>query len=169
MAEPEMYDNETSTQQNRYLTFSVCNEIYGIGIHYVREIVGIQKIISIPDCPKHMKGIINLRGSIIPVIDMRVRFQKEAIAYNDRTCIIVIKMENTTAGLIVDNVAEVATIDSADIVKPPKLSPGEEYHYIEGIGKTENSIKLLLDCKKLITQDETDQAGLENVPVPICS
>lgn len=149
--------SEADTQQGRYLTFAVEREAYGIEIRCVREIVGIQEISSIPDCPNYVKGIINLRGKIIPVLDMRLRLKKEPIAYNDRTCIIVIEINGVTAGLIVDNVAEVVAIAETDIVAPPKMNSGTQYRYINGIAKTDSTIKLLLDCEKLILHGDMEE------------
>lgn len=152
--------SEADTQHGRYLTFAVEKEEYGIEIRCVMEIVGIQEISSIPECADYIKGIINLRGSIIPVLDMRLRLKKEPIPYNDRTCIIVVEIDGITAGLIVDNVAEVVTIAEADIVAPPQMNSGTQYRYINGIAKTGEKIKLLLDCKKLILQGDIEKSDL---------
>jgi purine-binding chemotaxis protein CheW len=96
-------------------------EEYGIAIGYVTEIIGLQSITEIPELPHYVKGIINLRGKIIPVMDVRLRFNKEAKEYNDRTCTIVIEVRDITVGLIVDAVAEVASITSENIVPPPQI------------------------------------------------
>ena len=106
-----------------------------------------------------MKGIINLRGQIIPVIDIRLKFKKDEKEYNSRTCVIVVDMGKTTAGLIVDNVSEVLTIQDENIVDPPDYRTGLENRYISKIGKTKEGIKLLLDCEKLLT--EKDLAEIE--------
>jgi purine-binding chemotaxis protein CheW len=142
------------SQKGKFLTFSVGNEDYGIEIKYVTEIVGIQEITSIPELPAHLKGIINLRGKIIPVMDVRVRFKKEPIEYSDRTCIIVVDISELSIGLIVDNVSEVLNIDEGNIVPTPDERTGFNNKYVIGIGKVENTVKLLLDCKKLLNEDE---------------
>ena len=101
---------EEDTQHGRYLTFNLGTESFGIEIKYITEIIGMQPITALPGLPAYIRGIINLRGEIIPVMDIRLRFGKEEIAYNDRTCIIVAKFEDVDIGLIVDSVSEVLTI-----------------------------------------------------------
>jgi len=146
---------EEDTQKGRYLTFSLGQEIYGIEISYVTEIIGIQAITKIPELPEYVKGIINLRGKIIPVMDVRLRFRKEPKEYNDRTCIIVIEINKTSIGLIVDSVAEVLKIPEGEIVEPPQINKGYN-RYIKSIGKVGNDVKLLLDCEKLLSEEELD-------------
>jgi len=150
------FEMEEDTQKNRYLTFSLGDESYGIEIKYVTEIIGIQTITEIPELPEYVKGVINLRGKIIPVMDVRLRFKKEAREYNDRTCVIVIDINDISIGLIVDSVAEVLTIPEEDIVEPPKMNKSFSNRYIKNIGKVENGVKLLLDCEKLLTEDELE-------------
>lgn len=144
------------TQKGRFLTFLLGKESYGIEIKYVTEIIGIQEITEIPELPEYVKGIINLRGKIIPVMDVRLRFKKEAKEYNDRTCVIVVDIKDISVGLIVDNVAEVLTIPEQDIVEPPRKDRGFSNRYIKNIGKVGNEVKLLLDCEKLLTEDELE-------------
>ena len=145
---------EVDTQEGRFLTFSLGEEAFGLEIKYVTEIVGMQAITEVPEVPMFVKGIINLRGKIIPVIDARLKFKKEPIEYGDRTCIIVIDINEVSFGLIVDNVAEVLSIDNDKIALPPSNKTGFENKYIKGIGKTEESVILLLDCEKLLAEDE---------------
>lgn len=147
---------EEDTLKGRYLTFSLGNETYGIEIMYVTEIIGIQAITEVPELPEYVKGIINLRGKIIPVMDVRLRFKKTPRDYNDRTCVIVVDIKDISIGLIVDSVAEVQTIPDHDIVKPPQMNNGYNNRYIKSIGKVENEVKLLLDCEKLLTEDELE-------------
>lgn len=147
---------EEDTQKGRYLTFSLGKESYGIEIRYVTEIVGIQTITEIPELPDYIKGIINLRGKIIPVMDIRLRFKKEPREYNDRTCVIVIDIKNVSVGLIVDTVSEVLTIPDEGIVEPPTINRGFNNRYIKSIGKVNNDVMLLLDCEKLLTNDELE-------------
>ena len=146
-----MYENE-DTQKDKYLTFSIGSENYGIAIGFVKEIIGIQPVTEIPEFPAHMKGIINLRGKIIPVMDVRLRFKKPAQAYSDRTCIIVIDISQVSVGLIVDRVAEVLTIPESEIAAPPEIGKGAS-KYIKGFGKVGNEVKLLLDCSILINEE----------------
>lgn len=152
----ETLDMEEDTQKGRFLTFSLGKEGYGIEIKYVTEIIGIQAITEIPELPEYVRGIINLRGKIIPVMDVRLRFKKEPKEYNDRTCVIVIDIKDVSIGLIVDTVAEVLTIPDENIVEPPKMNKGFYNRYIKNIGKVGNEVMLLLDCEKLLTDDELD-------------
>jgi purine-binding chemotaxis protein CheW len=139
------------TLKGRFLTFPILNETYGIEIKYVTQIVGIQAITQVPEMPFFIKGIINLRGKIVPMIDMRLRFGMPEREYDDRTCIIVINFVGKTVGLIVDRVSEVMTIQEGDIDTLP-VSSGSGY--IKGIGKTDAGIILLIDCSKLLSEDE---------------
>lgn len=149
-------EEEEDTQKGKFLTFGLGKESYGIEIKYVTEIIGIQTITEVPEFPEYVKGIINLRGKIIPVMDVRLRFKKEAKDYNDRTCIIVIDIEQACIGLIVDTVSEVTTILEENIVEPPGGNRYFGSKYIKKIGKIGNEVKLLLDCMKLLAEDELD-------------
>jgi purine-binding chemotaxis protein CheW len=148
------FENVEDTQKGRYLTFSLGEEIFGIEIRYVTEIVGIQPITKIPEVPVYVKGIINLRGQIIPVLDMRLKFRKEEIDYTNRTCIIVVDIDGMLVGLIVDNVSEVLTISDENIVEPPNYKTGFQNRYIKNIGRANDGVKLLLDCEKILTNEE---------------
>lgn len=147
---------EEDTQEGRYLTFSLGGESYGIEIRYVTEIIGIQPITEIPELPDYVKGIINLRGKIIPVMDVRLRFKKEPKEYNDRTCVIVVDIHDMSIGLIVDSVSEVLAIPEQDIVEPPQMKKGYRNQYIKSIGKVGSDVKLLLDCDMLLTEEDID-------------
>jgi purine-binding chemotaxis protein CheW len=153
--ENELFEQEEDTQHGRFLTFNLGEEIYGIEIEYVTEIIGLQQITKIPEVAEYIKGIINLRGKIIPVIDMRLKFNKEPIEYDDRTCIVVVDTQEMVVGLIVDKVAEVLTIEDEDISPPPSYKSGIRNRYIRGIGKIDDEVTLLLDCKKLFDEQET--------------
>lgn len=153
MAEQE--ELEEDTLKSRFLTFQLDNEVYGIEIRYVTEIIGIQTITDVPDLPNYIRGIINLRGRIIPVMDVRLRFGKDLKEYNDRTCIIVVNVYDLSIGLIVDNVSEVITIPETEIVNPPEMG-NEGEKYIKGIGKVGNDVKLLLDCEKLLNYHDME-------------
>ncbi|OOM81253.1 chemotaxis protein CheW [Clostridium sp. BL-8] len=148
-------DAEEDTQKEKYLTFLLDNESYGISINNVIEIIGIQPVTLVPELPDYIKGIINLRGKIIPVMDVRLRFRKAFREYNDRTCIIVVDINELSIGLIVDSVSEVLVISDQDIMPPPNLNNANN-RYIKGIGKVGKEVKLILDCNKLIGDEETD-------------
>jgi len=151
----ETIQMEEDTQKDKFLTFSIGKEDYGIEIKYVTEIIGIQTITEIPELPDYVKGIINLRGKIIPVMDVRLRFKKEPLQYNDRTCVIVIDIKDISIGLIVDSVSDVLAIAEQDIVPPPEMNKNGN-RYIKGIGKVGNEVKLLLDCDKLLNDEEAE-------------
>jgi purine-binding chemotaxis protein CheW len=144
------------TQKDRYLVFSLGTEHYGIDIKYVIEIIGIQPITEVPELPLYIKGIINLRGKIIPIMDVRLRFKKEIHEYDDRTCIIVVNINETLIGLVVDRVAEVIDIPEENIESVPNVGKGHDNRYIKGIGKTGDSVRLLLDCNRLLNDEETE-------------
>lgn len=147
---------EEDTQRGKYLTFPLGNEVFGIEIKFVTEIIGIQAITYVPEVPKYVKGIINLRGKIIPVIDVRIKFKKDTAEYDDRTCIIVIDIKDTSIGLIVDSVSEVLEIGDENIVPPPSYKTGFQNKYIKGIGKVGKDVKLLLDCDKIISDNDIE-------------
>jgi purine-binding chemotaxis protein CheW len=149
---PAGQDEQEDTLKGKYLIFSMGSELYGIQIRYITEIIGIQPITAVPDIPEYIKGITNLRGKIIPVMDARLRLSKAERAYDDRTCIIVLDNGGTSTGLIVDSVSEVMTFKEEEIAPPPEM--GRERHkYIQGIGKAGGGVKLLLDGQRLIAQD----------------
>lgn len=151
-----LLEEEEDTQKGRFLTFELGEESYGIEIKYVTEIIGLQPVTEIPELPDYIKGIINLRGTIIPVMDVRLRFKKLFREYNDRTCIIVINIGEISIGLIVDSVSEVLSIPEEEIVSPPEVNKTGN-KYIKGIGKVENGVKLLLDCIKLLDEDDVEE------------
>ncbi len=149
---------EEDTQKGKFLTFSIGSEFYGIEIKYVTEIIGIQAITEVPELPDYVKGIINLRGKIIPVMDVRLRFKKAPQEYNDRTCIVIIEVKDIAIGLIVDSVSEVLSIPDEDIVAPPEINRHMN-RYIKAIGKVGTEVKLILDCHKLLTDEDTEILG----------
>ncbi len=149
------------TQHGKYLMFALDGEDYGIQIRYVTEIIGVQPIIVLPEVPDHIKGIINLRGKIIPVMDIRLKFKKEPVPYTDRTCIIVIDTGDIVAGLIVDTVAEVLNIGDENIMPPPAIGASLSNKYMQGIGKANDRIILLLNCKRLLLDDEFGFTNIE--------
>lgn len=145
------------TQQNKYVTFRSGKEYFGLKIEYVNEIVVYQEITQVPETPEYIKGLINLRGKIIPVIDVRTRFKMEPVEYNDRTCIIVVRLQEMVIGLIVEQIAEVVEILPEDILDPPVLGKEEksmENRYVYGIGQVGDSVKLLIDPEKLLKDED---------------
>lgn len=151
----EFTEQEEDTMKGKYLIFSIGKELYGIEIRYITEIISIQPITVVPEMPQYVKGITNLRGKIIPVMDARLRFKKAVREYDQRTCIIVLDTNGITTGLIVDSVSEVIAIADEDIASPPDINKGG-IKYIKGVGKADGNVKLLLDCQKILTDDEVE-------------
>ena len=145
-----------SSQENKYVTFKSGNEYFGLRIQCVNEIIVYQEITQVPESENYIKGLINLRGKIIPVIDVRMRFKQEPMPYTDRTCIIVITVKDTVVGLIVEKIAEVVEITEDNIIDSPTLGNEDKCQnkYVYGIGKVGDSVKLLLDPEKLIKDDD---------------
>lgn len=150
--------DEHDAQKDKYMTFKSGNEYFGLKIQYVNEIIQFQAITEIPETEDYIKGLINLRGKVIPVIDVRLRFKQEPFEYNDRTCIIVISVKSTVIGLIVEKIAEVVEISDENILPPPTIGhPDKAHHkYVYGIGKIGDTVKLLLDPDKLINDEDLD-------------
>jgi purine-binding chemotaxis protein CheW len=161
----EIIENEEDTQKDKYLIFSIGKEFYGIDIKYVIEIIGIEPITEVPELPNYIRGVINLRGKIIPVMDVRLKFKKEEKEYDDRTCIIVVEIEGICIGLIIDTVVEVANIEENNISPPPKTNSNKDNgnKYIIGIGKVQNDVRLLIDCHKLLEEEEIEELKNEEI------
>jgi purine-binding chemotaxis protein CheW len=138
----------------KYLTFSLGSEEYGVDIMKVREIIGVMEITAVPHTPDFIKGVINLRGRVIPVLDLRLSFGLEAKAYNERTCIIVVEVVGTGGnimiGMLVDSVSEVVNIEDAEIEPPPDFGTVAEMESILGMGKIKGEVKILLDVDQVV-------------------
>ncbi len=145
-------------KEGKYLTFMLANEDYGLEILKVREIIGMMEITSIPQTPEYVKGVINLRGRVIPVIDLRLKFGLPPMEYGERTCIIVVEVTSDLGelqmGVVVDSVSEVLNIMGADIEPPPAFGARIKTHYIMGIAKAKGTIKILLDIDRVLTTEE---------------
>jgi purine-binding chemotaxis protein CheW len=152
-------EDDEDTQKDKYLTFHLGDEDYGIEIRHVLEIVGIQRITEVPDMPGFVRGVINLRGQVIPVIDVRLRFGMEAREYDDRTCTIVVMINETQVGLIVDTVSEVRDIPEENVSAPPEIGRGQASQYIMGMAKVGDEVKILLDVQRLLFEEELAQLG----------
>lgn len=148
---------DTANQEidGKYLTFFLDSQLFGVPISDVVQIIGMQEITPVPDSPVYAKGVINLRGSIIPLIDIRLRFGKPELEYNDRTCIIVTKLEETYIGFLVDSVNEVSVIEEENIsATPTVISSNSANAYVTGIGRLHGKVVLLVDPKKILNNDE---------------
>ena len=145
-------------REGKYLTFSLANEEYGIGILKIREIIGMMPITSVPQTPAFVKGVINLRGKVIPVLDLRLRFGMQEIEYSERTCIIVVEITGQAGkiqiGSVVDSVSEVLNIKGEDIENTPTFGASLDTEYILGMAKMEGGVKILLDIDKVLSDGE---------------
>lgn len=150
----EELENDDRLQENQYLTFGIASEVYGINILSVVEIIRLINITSIPESFDFIKGIINLRGKIIPVMDVRIRFGIDEKAYDDRTCIVVTNIHGYEMGLIVDQVLEVVEIPNEQVEKMPSVGASTQQKFVKGIGKSEEGVRILLDLDRLLFEDE---------------
>lgn len=145
-------------KEGKYLTFTLADEEYGIGILKIKEIIGMMPVTSVPQTPDFVKGVINLRGKVIPVMDLRLRFGMEAIDYTDRTCIIVVEItgetEKVMIGIVVDTVSEVLNIKAEEIEEPPGFGTKLDTDYILGMAKMEGGVKILLDIDRVLRSEE---------------
>ncbi len=164
MAELEEVEN---TQEGKYLCFQLGKEEYAIEIRYVMEIIGLQKITPLPELPDFVKGVVNLRGKVIPVVDVRLRFGFEERAYDERTCIIVTNIDDVNVGLIVDEVNEVLDIPASQIDPPPKVKKGEGSRFIAGLGKTEDRVTIILNMQKFLFSEEVQELSRAGVAAEV--
>ncbi|WP_316348447.1 chemotaxis protein CheW [Desulfuromonas acetoxidans] len=153
----ETFETMDTAQKDLYLTFHIGSEDFGIDIAHVIEIIGIQRITAVPDMPHYMQGVINLRGKVISVMDVRLRFDMEQREYDDRTCVVVVNVGEDTVGLIVDRVNEVVEISSNQIQPVPQLQLNEDY--IMGLGKLNDEVKILIDVDRLINEGDFVEAA----------
>ena len=149
--------NEENNIADMYLTFAVAGEEYAVGIGFVTEIVGMQKVMEVPDVPHFIRGVINLRGKVIPVMDVRRRFGLPETTYTERTVIIVLDINNVPIGLVVDAVSEVLEIPEAQIDPPPKFGANRDGSgVIRGLGKQGERVAILLDVDRLVSEQTVD-------------
>ena len=145
-------------REGKYLTFSMASEEYGIGILKIKEIIGMMSITTVPQTPEFIKGVINLRGKVIPVIDLRLRFGMTANDYTERTCIIVVEIPGVSGtvmiGIVVDSVSEVLSIKGDEIEETPTFGTRLNTDYILGMAKMDGGVKILLDIDRVLSRDE---------------
>jgi purine-binding chemotaxis protein CheW len=145
-------------REGKYLTFALAKEEYGIGILKVKEIIRMMPITRVPRAPAFIKGVINLRGKVIPVVDLRLKFGMEEAPYTERTCIIVVEMKgqrgSALIGIVVDSVSEVLNIKAVDIEEAPAFGAKLDTDYIFGMAKMNGGVKILLDISRVLTADE---------------
>jgi purine-binding chemotaxis protein CheW len=142
----------------KYLIFHLGEEEFGTEVLKVREIMGLQDITPIPQVPAYVKGVINLRGKVIPVVDLRLKFSMPPEVYSERTCIVVMRTqhedEDLMVGMIVDGVVEVLNLTVADIEDTPDFGPGVETPYLTGMAKIKGKVKILLDIDHVLNSNE---------------
>ena len=145
-------------REGKYLTFTLAEEEYGIGILKVKEIIGVMPITTVPQTPEYMKGVINLRGKVIPIVDLRLKFGMQEAAYTEKTCIIVVEIASSAQkvmiGILVDSVSEVLNIKGADIEDAPNFGSRLNTNYILGMAKAGGNVKILLDIDRVLSSDE---------------
>ncbi|MDL2258486.1 chemotaxis protein CheW [Eubacteriales bacterium OttesenSCG-928-K08] len=141
---------ENETSNDMFLVFTIEQQNYAIEIEYVTEIIEVLPIVRVPNLPACLKGVVNIRGAVIPVMDARLRFGLEEREHDERTCIIVIESDNIALGLIVDSVKEVLTISEEDRMLPPTGLKNAQSRYTKGVGRMGEAITLLLDCGRLM-------------------
>ena len=137
----------------KYLTFVLAEETYGLEILTVREIIGLMAITSVPQTPAFVKGVINLRGKVIPVVDLRLKFGIAAAESTRETCIIVVNVGQIETGIVVDRVSEVLDIEEEEISDTPSFGTSVDSSFILGIGKAGNKVSMLLDIGKVLGGD----------------
>jgi purine-binding chemotaxis protein CheW len=144
--------------EGKYLTFTLANEDFGIGILKIKEIIGMMPITKVPRCPEFVKGVVNLRGRVIPVLDLRMRFGMQSAEYTERTCIVVVEVDSGSAtlmvGLIVDSVSEVLNIKAEDIEGTPEFGAKVDTDYILGMAKMSGGVKILLNIDKTLHAED---------------
>jgi len=147
-----------SNLEGKYLTFSLAGEEYGIGILKVREIIGMLPVTSVPQTPDFVKGVINLRGKVIPVVDLRLKFGMPEKEYTDRTSVMVVDVLSSSGlvqiGIVVDSVSEVVNIKAAEIEKTPTFGAKLNTEYILGMAKQNGGVKILVDIDRVLTDEE---------------
>lgn len=149
---------QTDARAGKYLTFHLINEEFGVRVLKVREIMGVQEITAVPQTPSHVKGVINLRGKVVPVVDLRLKFGLPAAEYNQRTCIIVVQVQGDSGpilmGVVVDAVSEVVNLTAAEIEDTPDFGQDAAAHYLLGMAKVKGKVKILLDIDRILNTQE---------------
>ena len=143
-------DEHYDAMENKFLTFRLGDEEYGLEIRRVLEIIGIQPITEVPNMPRYIKGVINMRGKVVPLMDIRIRFNMRERIYDEKTCVIVVNYDNTQVGLVVDRVLEVMDILPGDIEPAVNRSKSDQRNMFMGMGKVGDSIKILVDLPRLL-------------------
>jgi purine-binding chemotaxis protein CheW len=152
----EAEKKESSTYEGQFLTFTLNNEEYGIEILKVREIIGVMDITTVPQTPEFMKGVINLRGTVIPVVDLRLKFSMPEEEHTQETCVIVVETNSSQVGIMVDSVSEVLNIQNGEIEETPSFGQGIDTDFIMGLGKVKEGIIILLNIEQILSSEVMD-------------
>ena len=150
-------NNADNALKNQYLTFWADGQLFGVSIVNVMQIIRTQKIVEIPDYTPYAKGIINLRGSIVPILDIRMRLGKPQVEYSERTCIVIIEVREKLYGIAVDLVNEVMEILPENISPPPQMDGESVSEYLSGITKLDEKVVMVLDCSSLLKEEEIEK------------
>jgi purine-binding chemotaxis protein CheW len=154
---------QTDARAGKYLTFQLANEEFGIRVLKVREIMGLQEITAVPQTPGHVKGVINLRGKVVPVVDLRLKFALPAAEYTQRTCIIVTQVQGETGpvmmGIVVDGVSEVLNLTGSEIEDTPDFGDEAGVRYLLGMAKVKGKVKILLDIDQVLSTQDLHNLG----------
>ncbi|MGM0608099.1 MAG: chemotaxis protein CheW [Candidatus Muiribacteriota bacterium] len=165
MVENRKAQFEESMDSAKYLTFKLEKETYGLPILRVQEIIGMMKITKFPKAPDYVRGVINLRGKVIPVVELRKKFCVQSVEDDDKTCIIVLSLNDDSGGIrqgiIVDEVSEVMDIENTKIEQPPDFGSQQQEEFITGVGKTNDKVIILLDVDKLLCSELSNELTLK--------
>jgi purine-binding chemotaxis protein CheW len=151
---------DLDAQKDKYLSFNIATEVYAIAITYVTEIIGMLNITEVPQTPSYIKGVINLRGKVIPVMDIRLRFSMEPREYDERTCVIVVNINDNTVGLVVDTVSEVLDIPPENVEVSGNFANSADQNFICSMGKVNEKINMIIDVNALIFSDSENLEAL---------
>ncbi|MEK9142035.1 MAG: chemotaxis protein CheW [Nitrospirota bacterium] len=150
-----------TTDDNQFLTFNLGEELYGVDILRVQEIKGYTAVTKIPNTPPHIKGVLNLRGTIVPIVELRTKFGMPTIDYTAFTVIIVVMVRDKVMGLVVDAVSDVLNIDKKDIQSPPQFGVKVDVSFLNGIGKSGDKLVALIDIDRLLTDTDIQEAAVQ--------
>ncbi len=155
---------QTLSREGKYLTFALAHEEYGLEILKVREIIGYIDVTAVPQTPQYVKGVVNLRGQVIPVIDLRTKFGMETADVTEETCIIVVEISlagrTFSTGIVVDRVQEVLDIPGQNIEEPPQFGAAVNTDFILGMAKVDDSVKILLDINRVLSEEKLESLSL---------
>ena len=147
---------ERAEEEKQHVTFIIGEETYGVEVLKVQEIIGMTQITHVPNTMSFMKGVINLRGSVVPVVDMRIKFKLGNVTYNQTTVVIILNVANRVVGMVVDGVSDVITLKAEEIKPPPEFGSGLDVQYLQGLGTADDRMIILVDIEKLMTSRDME-------------